>query len=142
MSTYTFDLISQVGLIDSQVVDTRIKYNTHLNHDNESFHDATLYKWLGGGLIHITITKPNISYVVHIVIQFVAAPRSLNILLSFEFFDSWRAPFSMELIYFTFQSPFTLHAYTNAIWKGDPTNSCSITVLTFYLLTLFYLGST
>ena len=57
--------------------DTPIEYNCHLNsHDGESLSDATLYRQLVGSLIYLTVTRPNISYAVHVLRQFMAAPRS------------------------------------------------------------------
>ena len=74
---YTFDLISRASIIDSKIVDTLIEYNCHLNsHDGESLYDATLYRQLIGSLIYLTVTRPDISYAVHVVSQFMTAPRS------------------------------------------------------------------
>ena len=74
---YTSDLISRANITDSKIVDTPIEYNCRLNsHDGESLSDATLYRQLVGSLIYLTVTRPDISYAVHIVSQFMAAPRS------------------------------------------------------------------
>ena len=74
---YTFDLISQASITDSKIVDTSIEYNCRLNsHDDKPLSDATIYKQLVGSLIYLTITRPNISYAIHVVNQFMAAPRS------------------------------------------------------------------
>ena len=71
---YTFDLISRASITDSKIVDTPIEYNCLLNsHDGESLSDATLYRQLVGTLIYLTITRLDISYVVHVVSQFMAA---------------------------------------------------------------------
>ena len=65
---YTSDLISRASIIDSKIVDTPIEYNRRLNfHDDESLYDATLYRQLVGSLIYLTVTRPNISYAVHVV---------------------------------------------------------------------------
>ena len=73
---YISDLICRASITDSKIVDTPIEYNCRLNsHDGESLSDATLYRQLVGSLIYLTITHPNISYAVHIVSQFMAAPR-------------------------------------------------------------------
>ena len=73
---YTSDLISQASITDSKIVDTPIEYNCRLNsHDGESLSDATLYKQLVGSLIYLTVTHPDISYAVHVVNQFMVAPR-------------------------------------------------------------------
>jgi hypothetical protein len=76
---YTSDLISQAGITDSKIVDTPIEYNNRLNtHDREPLPDATLYRQLVGSLVYLTVTRLDISYAVHIVSQFMAAPRSLH----------------------------------------------------------------
>ena len=65
---YTSDLISRASIIDSKIVDTPIEYNCRLNsHDVETLYDATLYRQLVGSLIYLTVTRPNISYAIHIV---------------------------------------------------------------------------
>ena len=74
---YTSDLISRASITDIKIVDTPIEYNCRLNsHDGESLSDATLYRQLVGSLIYFTVTRPDISYVVHVVNQFMVAPRS------------------------------------------------------------------
>ena len=44
----------------------------------ESLSDANLYRQLVGSLIYLTVTRPDISYAVHVVSQFMVAPRSLH----------------------------------------------------------------
>ena len=74
---YTFDLISRASITDSKIVDTPIEYNCRLNsHDGKSLSDVTFYRQLVESLIYLTVTRPDISYAVHVVSQFMAAPRS------------------------------------------------------------------
>uniref|UniRef100_A0A2N9FMT7 Reverse transcriptase Ty1/copia-type domain-containing protein n=1 Tax=Fagus sylvatica TaxID=28930 RepID=A0A2N9FMT7_FAGSY len=76
---YTSNLISRVGITDSKIVDTPIEYNNRLNtHDREPLLDATLYRQLVESLVYLTVTRPDISYAVHIISQFMAAPRSFH----------------------------------------------------------------
>ena len=76
---YTSDLISQAEITDSKIVDTPIEYNNRLNtHDGEPLPDATLYRQLVGNLVYLTVTRLDISYAIHIISQFMAAPRSLH----------------------------------------------------------------
>ena len=63
---YTSDLISRASITDSKIVDTPIEYNCRLNsHDGKSL--STLYRQLVGSLIYLTMTRPDISYAVHVV---------------------------------------------------------------------------
>ena len=74
---YTSNMISRASITDSKIVNTPIKYNFCLNsHDGESLYNATLYRQLVESLIYLTVTRPDISYTVHVVSQFMAAPRS------------------------------------------------------------------
>uniref|UniRef100_A0A2N9GNA3 Integrase catalytic domain-containing protein n=1 Tax=Fagus sylvatica TaxID=28930 RepID=A0A2N9GNA3_FAGSY len=77
---YTSDLISRAGITDSKIVDTPIEYNNRLNtHDGEPLPDATLYRQLVGSLVYLTVTRPDISYAVHIVSQHLVSWTSLLI---------------------------------------------------------------
>ena len=74
---YTSDPISRANITYSKIVDTLIEYNCRLNsHDGELLSDATIYRKLVGSLIYLTVTRPDISYAVHVVSQFMTAPRS------------------------------------------------------------------
>ena len=74
---YTSDLLSRVNITNSKIVDTPIEYYCRLNsHDGKSLFDVTIYKQLVGSVIYLTVTRPNISYAVHVVSQFMATPRS------------------------------------------------------------------
>ena len=126
-ANYTSDMISRASITDSKIVDTPIEYNCRLNsHDGESLSDATLYRQLIGSLIYLTATRPDISYVVHVVSQFMAAPRSphyatvLRILryLKGTIFDG---------LHFSFHSSLTLQAYLDVDWAGDLTDRRSTT---------------
>ena len=65
---YTSYMISQTSITDRKIVDTPIEYNCSLNsNDGKSLSDATLYRQLVGSLIYLTVTRPDISYTVHVV---------------------------------------------------------------------------
>ena len=111
---YTSDLISQASITDSKIVDTPIEYNCRLNsHDGEPLSNATLYRQLVGSLIYLTVTRPDISFAVHVISQFIATLRSphyadvLRILryLKGTIFDG---------LHFSSHSSLTLHAYSDA----------------------------
>ena len=130
---YTSDLISRASITDSKIVDTHIEYNCRLNsHDGKPLSDATLYRQLVGSLIYLTVTRPDISYAVHVVSLFMAAPRSshydavLRILryLKGTIFDG---------LHFSSHSLLTLQAYSNADWAGDPIDCRSTTGYCFLL---------
>ncbi|GFY96873.1 hypothetical protein Acr_11g0011790 [Actinidia rufa] len=76
---YASDLLSRAGLTDNKTVDTPLENNIRLNTSNgEPLSDLTLYHQLVGSLIYLTVTRPDISHAVHIVSQFMSAPRSTH----------------------------------------------------------------
>ena len=130
---YTSNLISRASITNSKIVDTPIKYNCHLNsHDGQSLSDATLYIQHVGSLIYLTVTRLDISYAVHVVSQFMAAPR-------FPHYDAilkilrYMKGTIFDGLHFLSHSSLTLQAYSNADWAGDPTDCRSTTGYCFLL---------
>ena len=119
---YTSDLISRASITDSKIVDTPIEYNYRLNsHDGESLSDATIYKYLVGSLIYLTVSRPDISYAVHVVSQFMAAPRSLYYATVLRILRYLKGTI-FDGLHFSSHSSLTLQAYSDANWAGNPTD--------------------
>ena len=65
---YASDLLSKADLTDSKTISTLLELNVKLNTtDGEPLSDATLYRQLVGNLIYLTVTRPDLVYVVHLV---------------------------------------------------------------------------
>ena len=111
---YSSDLISRASITDSKIVDTPIEYNCRLNsHDGEPLSDATLYRQLVGSLIYLTVTCPDISYVVHIVSQFMAALRSPHYAVILKILRYMKDTI-FDGLHFYSHSSLTLQAYLDA----------------------------
>ena len=77
---YALDLIELAGLQQSTPVDTPLEVNLKRFKDSgDLFHDVTLYRQLVGSLIYLTHTRPNISFVVNLVSQYMTQPRHLHL---------------------------------------------------------------
>ena len=121
---YTLDLISQASITNIKIVDTLIKYICRLNsHDGESLFDATLYRQLAGSLIYLTITRPDISYAIHVVSQFMAAPRSPHYAVVLKILQYLKGTI-FDGLHFSSHSSLTLQAYSNADWGRSTTRYC------------------
>jgi hypothetical protein len=130
---YISDLLSRANLTDSKIVDTPAELNTRLTpYDGEPLRDFTLYRHLVGSLVYLTVTRPDISYAVHQVSQFMAAPRSTHFSAVLRILRYLKGTLFHGL-YFSSQSPLQLHAYTDADWAGDPTDRRSTTGYCFLL---------
>lgn len=69
---YTMDVIEHARLTDIETIDTPLESNAYyLPSDGVPLTDFTLFCIIIGYLVCLTITRPNNSYTVHIVTQFV-----------------------------------------------------------------------
>jgi hypothetical protein len=130
---YTSDLLSRAGLTDHKIVDTPIELNARLTPSSrELLPDPTLYRQLVGSLVYLTVTRPDISYAVHQVSQFMSAPRSTHYAAVLRILRYLKGTLFHGL-HFSAQSPLTLRAYSDADWAGDPTDRRSTTGYCFLL---------
>ena len=130
---YTSDLISRASITDSKIVDTPIEYNCRLNsHDGESLSDATLYRQLVRSLIYLTVTRPDVSYVVHVVSQLIVALISPHYAIVLRILRYLKGTI-FECLHFSSHSSLTLQAYSDADWASDPTYRQSTTGYCFLL---------
>ena len=73
---YASELLSQAGLTDNKTVDTPVEVNAHLTlSGGKPLSNPSLYRRLVGSLVYLTVTHPNISYVVHQVSQYSSTLR-------------------------------------------------------------------
>uniref|UniRef100_A0A2N9FWB6 Uncharacterized protein n=1 Tax=Fagus sylvatica TaxID=28930 RepID=A0A2N9FWB6_FAGSY len=130
---YTSDLLSRAGLTDHKILDTPIEFNARLTPSSgELLPDPTLYWQLVGSLIYLTVTRPDISYAVHQVSQFMSAPRSTHYAAVLRILRYLKGTLFHGL-HFSAQSPLTLRAYSDADWAGDLIDRRSTTGYCFLL---------
>lgn len=75
---YCLELLHEYGLLAAKPVDTPLPENTTLNHiesnDDKALKNIGNYQKLVGKLIYLTNTRPDISYSVHCLNQYMHAP--------------------------------------------------------------------
>lgn len=77
---YALDLIEMADLQGSSPVDTPLNGNIKLSQDSgDPFPNRTLYPRLVDSLVYLTIIRPNISYAVNLISQFMTHPRHLHL---------------------------------------------------------------
>jgi hypothetical protein len=78
-SKYIADILERARLTDNKTVDTPIEVNARYSSSNGlPWIDLTLYRTIVGSLVYLTITRPDIAYVVHVVSQFVVFPTTVH----------------------------------------------------------------
>jgi hypothetical protein len=124
---YIQDFIELAGLKDATVVDTPMEVNVKYRRDEgELLLDPFLYWQLVGSLIYLTITRPDISYVVHIVSKFMQSPRHLH-LAAVRRIIRYLIRSPTRGLFFPTQSTLNLTAYSDADWAGSPDTRKSTT---------------
>ncbi|KAM7488098.1 hypothetical protein LguiB_025582 [Lonicera macranthoides] len=130
---YTSDVLARVGLTDSKTASTPLDTNVRLTpFDGTPLSDGTLYRQLVGSLVYLTVTRPDIAYAVHVVSQFMSAPRSTHFDAVLRILRYLKGTMFYGLHYSS-RSSLVLRAYSDADWAGDPTDRRSITGYCFFL---------
>lgn len=103
------------------------KSNTKYRRDEgELLEDPTLYRKLVGSLIYLAITRPDISYVVHIVSKFMQARTHLHLSVVHRIIKYILGTPNRGL-FFPTESPLQLRAYSDSDWGGCPDSRKSTT---------------
>ncbi|KAG9442993.1 hypothetical protein H6P81_018847 [Aristolochia fimbriata] len=106
---YASDLVNRAGLSDNKTSDMPLELNLA---------DPTLYRQLVDGLLYLSITRPDISYVVNVVSQFMAAPRSIHYAAVIRILRYVKGTL-MQGLFMSSASPLSLLAFSDADWAGD-----------------------
>ena len=116
---YITNLLNRHNMLDAKPVTTPLPTNPKLTLNcGDPLDDASPYRSLVGSLQYLAFTRPDISYVVNRLSQFIHKPTH----------DHWHAAKRVlrylagtitHGIYLHASSPMILHAYSDADWGGD-----------------------
>ncbi|XP_026419899.1 uncharacterized protein LOC113315869 [Papaver somniferum] len=119
------EIIHRAGLTENNTVDTPLEVNVKYNPtDGKILSNPTLYRQLVGSLNYLTITRPDISHAVHVVSQFMSAPRSTHYAVVLRIMRYLKSTLHQGL-HFSSTSDFELKAYSDSDWAGDVTDGRS-----------------
>ncbi|GFS46083.1 hypothetical protein Acr_00g0100040 [Actinidia rufa] len=116
---YITDILHHANLTDDKTVDTTLELHAKLFATHGVLlKDPTLYRELVGCSVYLTVTRPDISYAVHIISQYVSAPNSTHwaaLLRSLRYVCGTL----YQSLLLSFTSGLVLRAYADADWAGD-----------------------
>ncbi|XP_065626947.1 uncharacterized mitochondrial protein AtMg00810-like [Quercus suber] len=73
---YTLELLNDAGLLGCKCAKTPMDHNLRFSKfEGEELRDPSHYRRLMGRLLYLTITRPNITFAVHVLSQFMSKPR-------------------------------------------------------------------
>ncbi|XP_034704201.1 uncharacterized mitochondrial protein AtMg00810-like [Vitis riparia] len=123
---YALDLLQRASMIDAKPISTPFVVGQHLSTEGTLFSDPTLFRSLAGALQYLTITRPDLSFSVNSICQFMHAPtedhfRALKRILRYV---KGTAHHGLQLHK---QSTRDLLGYSDVDWAGCPNTRRSTT---------------
>ncbi|XP_020221109.1 uncharacterized protein LOC109803848 [Cajanus cajan] len=130
---YVLDILSDCGMLASRPVSTPMDYCTRLSSTTGTpLHDPSAYRRLIGRLIYLTTTRPDITYVVHHLSQFVSSPTTSHSQAAFRILRYLKQEPGFG-IFFSANSSSQLKAFSDSDWAGYHDSRRSITGFSIYL---------
>lgn len=130
---YIDDLITRSGLTDTKTATTPMELHVQLRStEGVLLEDPSRYRQIVGSLVYLTITRPDIAHIVHVLSQFVSAPTSVHYSHLLRVLRYLRGTASRQLFYAR-SSQLHLHAYSDSTWASDPMDRRSITGYCIFL---------
>ncbi|XP_020987665.1 uncharacterized mitochondrial protein AtMg00810-like [Arachis duranensis] len=130
---YASDLLARAKLTDSRIESTPLEPNIRfIPMDGIVLDNPTLYRQLVGKLIYLTITRPDIAYPVHVLSQFLSAPRTTHYVAVLRILRYIKGTIFHGLHFSAYLS-LSLQAYSDVDWAGDPTDYRSTTGYCLFL---------
>jgi hypothetical protein len=130
---YIHDLLDRASLTDHRTVETPMELNVHLVSTNgEPLEDHTRYRHIVGSLIYLGVSRPDISYSIHILNQLVSAPTQIHYSHLLRVLCYLRGTISRRL-FFSRSSSLQLQAYCDATWASDSSDHHSLSAYCVFL---------
>lgn len=124
---YALDIIKECGLLGARPINTPMEQNHVLARDKGAFFDDPIkYRCLVGRMVYFTVTKPDLSYTVHMLAQFMQKHE----------LKYWNAV--LRVVHYLKNSPgqgillsskndITISAYCDSDWEACPMTCRSLT---------------
>lgn len=126
---YCLDIISDTGLLASKPSSIPMEQNHNLQSSTStelSVKDISIYRRLVGRLIYLTISRPELSYPVHILAQFIAKPKHDHLQAAYKVVRYLKNAPGQDILFPTSNS-LTLRAFSDADWGGCQLTRSSLT---------------
>ena len=130
---YVLDLLSDFGYLGCKAASTPMEANVKLSMDEGvDLPDVSLYRRLLGKLLYLTLTRPDISYAVGRLSQFISRPKLPHLHAAQRILRYLKGNPGMGL-FFPSNSELRLMAYTDSDWARCPDSRRSVTGFCVFL---------
>ncbi|KAG6421188.1 hypothetical protein SASPL_117738 [Salvia splendens] len=130
---YALDLVSDVGLLGCKPASTPMDSIKQLQVDaGPPLEDPTIYRRLVGRLAYLCITRPDITFVVNKLSQFLSKPCSDHLVAAERVLKYLKGTVGHGLFY-SAQADLSLSIFSDADWAGCPDTRRSISGFCLFL---------
>ncbi|KAM1010062.1 hypothetical protein TB1_044704 [Malus domestica] len=131
-SKYVSDLLLKADMVHSKPCSTPcLPYNRLLKDDGHPFNNPSLYRSIVGALQYLTFTRPDISFSVHQVCQFMHCPMDSHYAAVKRILRYLKGTIDLGIQFR--KGDLNLHAFSDADWAGDPNDRRSTIGLVMFL---------
>lgn len=130
---YTLDILEEAGLLGTKPATVPMEPDLVLSETgSEALKDPTRYRRLVGKLIYLTISRPEITYSVNTLSQFMQIPKLHHLKAAHRLLQYLKAAPGQGLL-FPSNSPLHLIGYCDADWARCPITRRSVTGYCIFL---------
>jgi len=130
---YCLNLLTDSGVLGSKPVSTPMDPGSHLHNDDGAlFEDVACYRRLIGRLLYLTTTRPDITFPVQQLSQFLSKPTLCHFRAAQRVLHYLKGAPGQGL-FFSRKSSLQLHGYSDSDWAGCPDTRRSISGYCFFL---------
>ncbi|XP_042988864.1 uncharacterized mitochondrial protein AtMg00810-like [Carya illinoinensis] len=130
---YSLEILDSAGLLGCKPANTPIELNHKLSHSpSDLLKDPTSYRMLIGRLIYLTITRPDISYAVSILSQFMDRLSEIHMQAAHRVLRYVKGSIGQGIL-LPSQSDLHIKAYSDSDWAACPETRKSVTGFCVFL---------